>query len=247
MGKVLVVIGALLAVVGIGGAVASSLLAPSLVSLAPEAAALCRPGERLVEEGGASTYTPGQGNRRNVRMFCVDDKGARREVTGDFVQGLVGQVLGNLGGAGAFIAAFLFSLLFGLGLLLLIVGAIVSARRNARLRIASSGAMPSGTVVVRMSDGTSTTTNVAGNVRSSLAGSLAGTLGDNLAGAIEQAVRAAQTSGGAHVTIGGDLADRLRQVAEARAANLITQAEHDRLRDEILRAMRANPPPSRGP
>lgn len=236
MGKVLVVIGALLAVVGIGGAVASSLLAPSLVSLAPEPAALCRPGERLVEEGGASTYTPGQGNRRNVRMFCVDDKGARREVTGDFVQGLIGQVLGNLGGAGAFIAAFLFSLLFGLGLLLLIVGAIVSARRNARLRLASGGAMPSGTVVVRMSDGTSTTTNVAGSVGSSLAG----TLGDNLAGAIEQAVRAAQTSSGAHVTIGGDLADRLRQVAEARAANLITQAEHDRLRDEILRAMRAS-------
>jgi hypothetical protein len=39
----------------------------------------------------------------------------------------------------------------------------------------------------------------------------------------------------------GDLADRLRQIGEARAANLITQAEHDRLRDEILRATTTAP------
>jgi hypothetical protein len=231
VGRVLVVIGVVLVLVGIGGAVASSIFATPFLALSPpDRAALCAPGERLVEDGSASTYTPGQGNRRSVRMFCVDDKGARREVTGDFVEGLIGRIFGSIGGLGSIVVAALLSLLAALGVVLIIVGAILAARR-ARGGIASAlaanarFAAASPQVVVRMSDGTTTTTNL-------------GALGSGgLASVVAQAVQRAQEIGAAHPG-GGNLADRLRQLAEARAANLITQTEHDRLRDEILRAMR---------
>lgn len=51
----------------------------------------------------------------------------------------------------------------------------------------------------------------------------------------------ATTPAAKRVHVAGDLADRLRQIADARAANLISQAEHDRLRDEILRATATAP------
>jgi hypothetical protein len=199
MGRVLLIIGVVLLLVGIGGAVGASLFMRPL-ALAPDPASLCQPGERLVEEGGPSTYAPGQGNRRAARMFCVDDKGARREVTGAFVQGLIGQVFGSLGTLGSIVVAILFSLLAALGLVLTLIGAIVSARRARR-----SGSLPPGVMVVRP-------------------GSVGG----------------ATTGAAADPASGGDLADRLRQLGEARGANLISQAEHDRLRDEILRAMRTS-------
>jgi hypothetical protein len=52
-----------------------------------------------------------------------------------------------------------------------------------------------------------------------------------------QAVKASMQSGGS-VTSGDDLLNKLRQLEEARRANLISQEEYDRLRQQILDSMK---------
>lgn len=190
MGRILLVVGLLLLLVGVAGAIASSLSLTGF-ALAPSGAALCQPGETLAEETGPSTYRPRAGSSRSVRMICVDEKGTRRDATGDFVQGLFGQVLGDLGNIGNFIASVAFSMLATLGTILAIIGAILTRRRNGRLQTSAAGV------------------TIAG-----------------------------QTFGPASPQAAGALAERLRQIADARGRNLITQEEHDRLRAEIMQSMR---------
>ena len=60
---------------------------------------LCGSGETLIEEKGASSYTPGQGNAAPVRYYCENKAGRRREVTGDVANnafGQIGQTLSSL-------------------------------------------------------------------------------------------------------------------------------------------------------
>ena len=61
-------------------------------------AQLCKPGEKLEENKGASQYTPGQGYASSVTLYCVNNDGVKRDVTGEFATGMVGQVGGIFSG-----------------------------------------------------------------------------------------------------------------------------------------------------
>jgi hypothetical protein len=94
------------------------------------AAALCKEGETLDTERGASSYTQGMGWAASVSYYCVNSDGERREVTGEFAQTLFGSVSnalpGLLGGIG------LSALLSTCGTGLLILGIIVAITRGRR-------------------------------------------------------------------------------------------------------------------
>lgn len=166
---------------------------------------LCRPGETLEEEGGAESYTPGVGYGRNVRYFCVDDAGERREVTGDFVEGM----LGNVGGAllpmlSGGLVTIISPLVLTFGFILAIIGFAFSRRRRSPtitqyVYSAGQGIPPTYTMPT-----TQTPTPSA-----------------NLGFPTKPAAR-------------GDLTAKLRQLDEARQANLISDDEYQRMRKEIL-------------
>ncbi len=91
MGGIFLVVGLLLRLIGIAGAIGSS---PGMTGFAhaPAGRALCRPGA---------------GSNRPARMLCVDANGARRDANGEFAQGLFDQAFGRrrLQEPGASIAA----------------------------------------------------------------------------------------------------------------------------------------------
>ncbi len=94
------------------------------------AAELCREGETLETDQGASTFTQGQGWARSTQYYCVNNDGVRRDVTGEFVEGLFGGVFnmlpGFLGGIG------ISALLSTCGTGLLVVGIILAVMRGRR-------------------------------------------------------------------------------------------------------------------
>ena len=100
-------------------------------------------GETLDEETGQEEYTPLEGYRRSVQYYCVNDAGVRRNVTGNFVQDMVGQVFGGLGSLAIPIVS---SILCVPGFVLVIIGAILSRRNlqngNIRFRTYTVGNTP---------------------------------------------------------------------------------------------------------
>ena len=141
MRKLMIIGGIILIVVGIAGTTISAFSGFSqignIVASTEDAARYCNNGETLVEEGGASEYTPGQGYGRSVRYYCESDNGTRREVTGEFVQGLFGQVGNIFTGFGS---SFPFVIASTVGVLLLIIGILwaVSRRLNTRPQMMTS-------------------------------------------------------------------------------------------------------------
>ncbi len=133
MGRLLTTFGIILLIVGMGGTVVNIVAPSSLASLtkalasSPTKEQLCKAGEELVETSGASAYTPGQGYGHSVQYTCVNSAGARRDVTGNFVSGLVGQIPSFVSGIGM---RFLWSGLITMGIILLIIGLIVSRLRG---------------------------------------------------------------------------------------------------------------------
>lgn len=131
--------GRLFSIVGLLCIIAS-VAAPVLIStngfqfnfdFSPDTASLCAAGETLVEEKGASEYTPGQGYASPVRYFCQDAEGRLREVTGDFAEGLVSGVSGIFGDVGGLINQYLiWAGVFVVGLVLLIFGGIMGRGRR---------------------------------------------------------------------------------------------------------------------
>jgi hypothetical protein len=175
MARVRLNFGMTLLVVGIAGAVVSSLRVEELPMNSGMPLNVCAPGERLTRPAASDARSPGEA----MRMFCIDAQGARRDVTGDYIVAMADHMPRMADRVMPIILEFAFGLLAACGLLLVLLG--LRARSRATAQPAP------------------------------------------------------------HVQLTGDLADRLRQVAEARTANLITQAEHDRLRDEILRATATAP------
>lgn len=136
MSRLLIVGGILLIVVGIGATIAGTLsnfsqFTTDIISSTDNAAQYCNEGETLVEETGRSEYTPGQGYGSSVRYFCENGQGSRREVTGEFVQGMFGNLGSLFGGLGS---GFSFMIVIGLGMLLLIVGIFMSFTRRMNTR-----------------------------------------------------------------------------------------------------------------
>ncbi len=170
----------------------------------PSAEALCKPGETLVEEGGQSEYTPGQGYGRSVAYYCEDSAGNRRDVTGDFASDLLGSVSTNLFGAPNLRVEYLAAA--GLGLVLLLVGVFSGLRsKNVDVRPGVAVNAPFG--------GQAVTWTVPEGTRPTLA---------------ERIQQAGSTS---------NLADKLRELDIARGANLITEEEYQRMRQQILDSM----------
>ena len=135
MGRLLVFVGIILMVVGFIAPMFSignlfSGLQPTLdlaTDLEVQEAELCEEGETLEQETGASTYTQGVGYGAPVTLYCVDAAGKRREVTGDFAETLLGDDMFGMGNIGNMIGqSFLFSGLGVLGVLLTIIGAMMS-------------------------------------------------------------------------------------------------------------------------
>jgi hypothetical protein len=213
MGRVLTILGVVLLLVGIGGSVwsiAGPLLNPMNPMFNPAAEAvqsaiagpkaedLCESGETIETEEGSPSRTVGGTWGRPVTIYCVDDEGNRREVTTEFVGDLFGQAfqgmpafLGSIG------LSFCFTSLIGVGVVMIIIGAIVSRRRQTNM--VTVGGIP---------------------------------VSPSQPGAVD-VTRYAQQPGKS----GGDLTAKLRQLEEARAKNLISAEEYDRLRQQILDSM----------
>ncbi len=222
-GKFLAFIGMLMIGAGIFGIIRSSqsLLGLNLgntMQLATDAKAreaqLCKPGEKLVEEKGASTYTSGQGYASSVTMYCVNNENQKRDVTGDFATGMVGQVGGIFDGVfSGLLGAVVYFVLIGIGLLLTIIGLLLGRRRS----------IPSVAFNVPTSSGAASTT-------SSFAP-------QNSAGSVDlnHVIQQARQMKAASAT---DLTTRLKQLEDARNAGLISQTEYDHARQQILDSMK---------
>ncbi len=133
MGRLLLVLGIIFVIVGLGGMVVgvtgigSNFLTTITDAVTPTAEELCKPGERLEQEEGASEYTALEGYRHTVRYFCVNAADERREVTGDFVQGMLGQALGSI--PTMFVPA-IGGCILTVGIFLAVIGLLISGRRR---------------------------------------------------------------------------------------------------------------------
>ncbi len=220
-GKLLTLIGIIMLGVGIFGVIRANQILPNLglgntMSLATDAKAreaeFCNAGETLEEEKGASSYTPGQGYARPIRLYCVDSAGNRREVTGDFAENLVGGIGGIVSGVmSSMMGSVIYFVLLGAGIVLTMIGLIIGRRRTQTLPMNFGGA--GGTVYTTSFN----TQNPGGSV--------------DLNQLIQQARQMKTASG-------GDLTSRLKQLDEALKAGLISQTEYDRARQNILDTMK---------
>jgi hypothetical protein len=145
MGRILLVLGILLLVGGTIVSIAGSFLGfgnmfsgglgdtlEAATNGEETAAQFCEEDEELVTERGATSYTPGTGYGTNVTYYCEDNAGNRRNVTGDFVEALVGDLPQNILGSmlPMFGSAALGMGAIMLGVLFLIIGAIMMSRKR---------------------------------------------------------------------------------------------------------------------
>ena len=172
-------------------------------------AQLCKPGEKLEESKGASQYTPGQGYASSVIMYCVNSEGQKRDVTGDFATGMVGQMGGIFSGVfSGIMGSVIYFALMGVGLVLTIIGLILGRRRTGTVSFGVPVAGGTGFAT------TYTTQNAGGAI--------------DLNQVIQQARDMKAAAGSS------DLTTRLKQLEDARNAGLISQTEYDRARQQIL-------------
>jgi hypothetical protein len=152
-------IGILLLVVGTVGFIVGMIGIPlqftstMLQAVTPTAAELCNPGETLDEVTGQEEYTPLEGYRHAVRYFCVNAEGVRREVTGTFVTGMIGDTIRSLGG---FLIPVLASCLCTVGFFLTLFGWLFARRNTLQMVTPNNFVFPDETFVVTQSDMTAT-------------------------------------------------------------------------------------------
>ena len=216
-GRLLALVGIIIIGVGVFGIfrASQSFMGTNLgntMQLATDAKAreaqLCKAGEKLEENKGASQYTPGTGYASSVAMYCVNNDGVKRDVTEQFGNSMVSQVGGifenmlpNL------LGSVIYVVLIPVGVVLTIIGLIFSRRR--------SSAVSFGVPVVSSTGFSSyTTQNAGGRV--------------DLNQVIQQARDMKAAAGSS------DLTTRLKQLEDARNAGLISQTEYDRTRQQIL-------------
>lgn len=143
MGRVLVIVGVLLLIVGVALPFASSFgfmrdigsFTQSVVT-DPTAAEFCEPSETLETEQGASTRTgtsSTSGTGRTTLYFCVNSSGERRDVTASVVGNLLGEAATLGGPIGSIITGSIGAVaLTGGGIALIVIGALVAARSGSR-------------------------------------------------------------------------------------------------------------------
>jgi len=215
----LLVLGILAIIVGISLTVTSSVMgviggAMQSVQQAVEVAAnpeelavqACTEGETLVKIEGASEYTPGQGYGRPIAYFCENADGERRDVTGEFATQLISSATEGITNA--------FNLQFDFRLLLISLAGVVMIIISRFLPRPAGLTVPSGATVMRMG------------------GQGAVDLNEIIRRA--QAMKAQQNQQPVGSSGGGDLAARLKQIDDLKAQGLISSAEYDRLRKQLL-------------
>ncbi|MEO8396022.1 MAG: SHOCT domain-containing protein [Chloroflexota bacterium] len=126
LGILMIVVGGIGFVFGLVGA--PLLIANSATQLSePTAADLCKPGEELVTERGAESYSFSNGYSHSQTYYCVNDAGTRRDVTFDAAKNFIGGFLPSLGTLVIPIAG---GGLCSIGFFLAIFGFIFSRRRT---------------------------------------------------------------------------------------------------------------------
>lgn len=159
MGKVVMTIGIVLVILGTIGIIVGMIGVPLqftstiVQAVTPTAEELCNPGETLDEERGAEEYTALEGYRRSVRYYCVNDAGERREVTGSFVTGMLGDAFSGLG---TLFIPLIGSCFCTVGIFATIFGWLFARRHPLRVASANNFAFPDENFVVRQ---TPVTTN----------------------------------------------------------------------------------------
>ncbi|GEM_PF-1109160 len=155
---------------------------------------LCREGERLdIVEGAPSRNTDGTYGRPQT-YYCIDSDGTRRDVTGDFVNSLLGDIPGVLSSIPGFNTGVLgglgFMALTCLGVVFLVIGifgSIINGTRRMAARTQSAWGTPmsSGTFSTTafnstsgsMPPGVSVSHGPDGSIRIDMSGMMAGTGG----------------------------------------------------------------------
>lgn len=131
MGRLLIVFGLVLTIAGVigGGTMMFNAIQNGTAAAisGPVESEVCQTGETLVEELGASEYTPGQGSSRPIQYFCVDADGTRRNVTGEFVEDLFGSLTSALPTLGV---GLVLMVLPCIGVPLMVVGIILAVVRR---------------------------------------------------------------------------------------------------------------------
>jgi hypothetical protein len=179
------------------------------------AAGFCEEGEQLEVDQGASQYNPNTGvTGRSTAYYCVED-GVRRDVTGLFVQETMGEAFDGVASflPGLIGTSILSCLLVPLGVVLIIAGIVVGIRQRQSQMANATGIQGFGTTVrpggIYIND-----RPVAGNA--------------DLQQLLAKAKQQASASGNVNMTA------KLQQLEEARAKNLISADEYERMRKQIL-------------
>jgi hypothetical protein len=221
MGRILLVLGIIMLIGGIIISVAGSFLGlgnmfsgglgdtiEAATNGEETAAQFCEEGEELVTERGAQSYTPGTGYGTNVTYYCEDSAGNRRDVTGDFVETLVGDLPQDILGSimPMFGSAALGMVATMLGVVLLIVGGIMMGRK-------------------RMASMQSFTVSPGGS------GVMFGGSGSPIQGMPVNRPTAGAPTGG------GNLAEKLKQLEALRDQGLINAEEFAKMRQQLLDKM----------
>lgn len=216
MGRLMTVLGVLLIIAGFGGMFVGNVSSFDFGSLAslgadPTTEQLCKAGETLIDEKGASQYTQGQGYASAVQYFCENSDGVRRNVTGEFATGLVGQASGMMGQISQqFGKQFMWGGLITLGFIVMFLGIVITRVRSGgavmrygpQIYVNGQPVAPGGQVYV---NGQPVTPQSGGWPQSTPSS--------------------------------GNLTEKLRQLENARNAGLITNDEYDRARQAILKEM----------
>gem|GEM_PF-1686212 len=202
-------------VMGVIGGAMQSVQQAVEVAANPEELAVqaCTEGETLVKIEGASEYTPGQGYGRPIAYFCENADGERRDVTGEFATQLISSATEGITNA--------FNLQFDFRLLLISLAGVVMIIISRFLPRPAGLTVPSGATVMRM-----------GATVMRMGGQGAVDLNEIIRQA--QAMKAQQNQQPVGSSGGGDLAARLKQIDDLKAQGLISSAEYDRLRKQLL-------------
>lgn len=189
-----------------------------------QASLVCNPGERFQQEIGTYIRSSGLSGTGGFPVYntCIDANGSERDVNGQWIAI-------NLGG--------FFGVPFVVGLLLLLWGIIASVRRSMKRVVPAVTAWDGATgtpgniyTFDTEQPGQSATVVTINNKNARLqdlppeTARMVQQLLGSLTGAIGQM----------DATNQADLTDKLRQLQEARDANLISQSEYERLRQQIL-------------
>jgi hypothetical protein len=218
MSKLGCLFGILLIVIGFAALFAFTIIAPEVRAQNESVATLqnalfCNPGEKYVEVlGGRVTDSFGRNAGRAFSAYCEDSEGQQRDATGRSVAIM----------AGAFAVPFLLGLSLALGSL------IAMFRRGSKP--AATNAFPTTILATQSGEGFSQVSVVT------VTGHQVDSLPPEAAEVIRQVLGGFQASA-SQFAMSGDLASRLRQLQEARDANLIYEDEYNRLRQQILDAM----------